>query len=1403
MAIDLGAVPVCSDQFFTSVGATTSTSGNLPTCFNGAVPQRDVWYTFRTTQNISNITIVVTGRPDGPAGQALRNPQIAVYRGSCGGLSELYCASAPPGSDQLRLDADLSANATYFIRINDYSASAAPNWGDFNLCLLERAPAVNLGDQEGSTACYGTLYDSGGPDGNYADREYGIFTICPDDPHSCLEITLNDFRLEAASAFSGPDRLNIYQGRDNQGLLLASVTGVADGTPFVLQAPGGCVTVEFVSDATVNFEGFELEWQCRAAGCGASSFDNPTAIGALPYRVTGLSTCDGKATFGESPCSNDEFLGGPDYIFAYNSPGDECISIQVDGASPATGVAVFRGRPDQGAANCVATGTKGRIASADLREAGEYFIVVAAPQGCSDFNILVDVTECSLLPTLENALRNPLNGCVNPDGLPSIFRFEDGFQDMEITRDVNNGCWLNVGDQADFYWFSIQAFKAGDLGFILTSADEPSDIDFNVWGPFKQEDVVYHPDRVVEYIRTEQPVRSSWSPGRKPTGMIRNHPTKNYPVEDAYDCGSLAGAEGDDFVSPIEAQRGEVYVVLVNDWSDDIRNGGIGVDWSPTTLGLLDVFEPEVIRGDTAICRGEEAQILIDAGTNTIQWISGTETLSCTDCPDPIARPIRTTVYTAVVESVCYSDTIDVKISVFDVDAGPDQTVCIGEEIQIVAGEDLPGANYSWTASAGVSFSCTDCPDPLITAGQAGTTQVIVQLNTANCELRDTMLLTVLPGTAPDYTINNREFAICAGESVEIGIDASSGRNTYIWTSEPPGTTIDQPRFTVSPTVTTKYYVETLGPSCPVASIDSILVEVSTEPLIELGNDTLVCFGDTLQLGFGPKERNTTYTWIGPPVLIDSDSPQAKAVPETSGSYTLTATRGSCTVQESISVTVDPANVTILQSDTLFLCLGQDTLLETSVTLPNLEVSWTAKGDPDVMTATGPTLAISPADTAVYYATVSSGQCTLTDSILVLVDSLPADLSIMPADTMICVGNYAILRTATYETNEFPNIEFFWQPSEGQQTPDSLLNMVVTPDTTTIYYRITTNGACRDSSAARVEVNPIPVLTVTPSDTIVCPGETVRLSLTADREIEDIMWMPEQGLSCTDCDNPTAIALDNITYNVTATAENCPGSTSANIAVFPSPRFFLTDQTLICLGDAVQLNSVFDNRAVYTWTSSTDPDFVSNDPLLIVRPEERTTYTLTVDFPDDDCDAISADVTIDVIGNARVNLSADKTSISPGEEVTITADVEGGTGADRYNWTTSDGRDLNGQIITDRPSGTTTYTLEFILGPGCDTLFADITINVVDYVIPNAFSPNNDNSNDRFRVLISGDIEIVEFKVFNRWGQLVYDNENGPDGWDGTFNGNPQPSDVYAYLIVLRFPDGQEVVEKGDVTLIR
>ena len=61
---------------------------------------------------------------------------------------------------------------------------------------------------------------------------------------------------------------------------------------------------------------------------------------------------------------------------------------------------------------------------------------------------------------------------------------------------------------------------------------------------------------------------------------------------------------------------------------------------------------------------------------------------------------------------------------------------------------------------------------------------------------------------------------------------------------------------------------------------------------------------------------------------------------------------------------------------------------------------------------------------------------------------------------------------------------------------------------------------------------------------------------------------------------------------------------------------------------------------------------------------------------------------------------------------------------------------------------------------------------------------------------------MIEFRIYNRWGQLVYDNDTPETGWDGNVNGNPAPSDVYVYKIVLNLPDGQ-VEETGEVTLIR
>jgi gliding motility-associated-like protein len=95
-------------------------------------------------------------------------------------------------------------------------------------------------------------------------------------------------------------------------------------------------------------------------------------------------------------------------------------------------------------------------------------------------------------------------------------------------------------------------------------------------------------------------------------------------------------------------------------------------------------------------------------------------------------------------------------------------------------------------------------------------------------------------------------------------------------------------------------------------------------------------------------------------------------------------------------------------------------------------------------------------------------------------------------------------------------------------------------------------------------------------------------------------------------------------------------------------------------------------------------------------------------------------------------------------------------------------------------------------------------------LVPNFFSPNGDNVNDEFRIFTEMDqtdpnqMVIERFKVFNRWGQLVYEG-SGPDArWDGQYNGKAAPADVYIYQIVVDITkSGRRADLKGQVTLAR
>ena len=146
-----------------------------------------------------------------------------------------------------------------------------------------------------------------------------------------------------------------------------------------------------------------------------------------------------------------------------------------------------------------------------------------------------------------------------------------------------------------------------------------------------------------------------------------------------------------------------------------------------------------------------------------------------------------------------------------------------------------------------------------------------------------------------------------------------------------------------------------------------------------------------------------------------------------------------------------------------------------------------------------------------------------------------------------------------------------------------------------------------------------------------------------------------------------------------------------------------------------------------------------------------------------------------------------------------------------YNWNPSVG--LNNSTIPD-PIFTYDRQIEYLIEmtsvAGCvtvDTLLVkmltDIPTTLSDVFVPKAWSPNNDGHNDKLFPIPVNIKELVYFRVFNRWGQLVFETNILRNGWDGIFKGQPQVMDTYTWTVEAIGEDGKYYKRAGNSVLIR
>jgi len=272
---------------------------------------------------------------------------------------------------------------------------------------------------------------------------------------------------------------------------------------------------------------------------------------------------------------------------------------------------------------------------------------------------------------------------------------------------------------------------------------------------------------------------------------------------------------------------------------------------------------------------------------------------------------------------------------------------------------------------------------------------------------------------------------------------------------------------------------------------------------------------------------------------------------------------------------------------------------------------------------------------------------------------------------------------------------------------------------------------------------------------------------------------------------------------------NAPGCISKVVRIASSVKAQISTPKKGC----VRYSAVFSNASLggtnFIWNFG-DPTSGTLDTSTDVNAthiyNDTGTYTIKlIAYDDNTCNKVdSTTFSIDVFPKPTAQFSWQP---NPPANNTPTQFSNMSVGATRYFWDFNE--NSNTSTLPD-PTYQFNYTstfhvcLQAINDDGCvDTACQNISAIVTPLLdVPNAFTPGKSGNNSVIKVKGYG-IGIMDWKIYNRWGQLVFESKNIEDGWDGTYKGALQPMDVYTYTLDVQYTDDKLYRKTGDITLIR
>jgi len=743
----------------------------------------------------------------------------------------------------------------------------------------------------------------------------------------------------------------------------------------------------------------------------------------------------------------------------------------------------------------------------------------------------------------------------------------------------------------------------------------------------------------------------------------------------------------------------------------------------------------------------------------------------------------------------------------------------------------LNGESFFWDFGTGDSSTLQDPSYTFTESGSYTVMQIVAAPNT--CNIKDTFFLQI------DVLDNNStlmDTVICSGGSSLI-LDATTINATYEWEDGS-----SNPTFDVSDSGT--YWVDVNIGFC--ARRDSFIVnfyqDVST---FDLGVDQIFCDENSTTLD-ATLIDGIAYEW-------NNGSTDPSILVTESGAYAVTITSElGCEITDDVGILFEETPEWSLGADTI-ICQGDNFVL-TPVTSSTATWSW----------QDGSTAATYTVNTEGWYWVTGNftNGCVDTDSIYVAFSEI--EILDLGADQVLCgensttldatvnngvsyewnnattdavllitqSGNYAVTvaNGEGCETIDEINITFFETPEITLGADTSLCqgeDLVLTPttanpanwswqdDSTNPTYTVNTEGlywvtadflnGCTNSDSIYVTYFPAPSVVFESTD-VSCNGENNgSITVITPTSITDNFLFNWSNNTT----QPDLIDLSPGIYQVTITSnDDCIFETEIVISEPDSLDIFTEQENVDCFNEgngAISITEVIGGTAPFEHS-------LNGDSLL------ATTYFSNLDGGNytiltQDANNCTTITEIDIYEPPQVYLSAgeDKT-ILLGDSVKIDG-ILYPLFNQVINWTSVEYLDCPDCL---RPFGKPDNTAEYIITAtdsitGCtymDTMQI-IVQKPRNVFIPNAFSPNGDGTNDAFFPNGDNSARLVSnFKIFDRWGELVYEannvNLNDPrDSWDGTFKGKDMNPGVFIYIIEIEFVDGFVKIYQGDVSIIK